>query len=319
MRVLPDAAENARPDTLTMAAGACSRTGSARGSARVSEALARELPILVLFALLYSGVRELTQGGTVAAGRHAAQVLDLEQRLGIAWEHGMQSVVLGHRALVTFVNWTYIWGHWPVIAAVGILLFSFRRDRYRLLRNAVIASGIISFLLFGFFPCAPPRLADGGLVDTVTRWSESYRTLQPPRFTNQYAAMPSLHFGWNLLVGVVLFGSTRSRVARGFAVVMPAAMAFAVVATANHWVLDVVAGTIVVMIGLLVARLIERRATKADGTLLYWTRVEHGNEMDRRPALRRRTSGRERPRPASSRAAGRPGGRGRRSALPRVR
>jgi hypothetical protein len=79
-------------------------------------------------------------------------------------------------------------------------------------------------------------------------------------------------------------------------------MAFAVVATANHWVLDIVAGTIVVMIGLLVARRIERRATKADATLLYCTRVEHRNEMDRRPALRRRTSGRERPRPAPSRA-----------------
>ncbi len=71
--------------------------------------------------------------------------------------------------------------------------------------------------------------------------------------------MPSLHFGWNLLVGIVLFGTTRSRVVRAFAVVMPLAMAASVVATANHWVLDVVIGAAVVLVGFLLARTLAAR------------------------------------------------------------
>jgi membrane-associated phospholipid phosphatase len=175
----------------------------------------------------------------------------------------------------------YIWGHWPVIAVCAVALFCLRRERYRMLRNAILVSGAIGFLFFALLPTAPPRLADVGLVDTIVERSSSYRALQPPSVTNQYAAMPSLHFGWNLLVGVVLFGSTRSRAVRAFALLMPAAMGFSVVATANHWVIDVVAGALVVIVGLLAARLLQatrrrhrrhpRKAGRA-GRVLNWTR-----------------------------------------------
>jgi cell division protein FtsW (lipid II flippase) len=212
----------------------------------------------------------------------------------------------------------YIWGHWPVIAAVAIALFSVRRDRYRLLRNAVIVSGLIGFLFFALLPTAPPRMVDAGFVDTVTRWSDSYRTLQPPKFTNQYAAMPSLHFGWNLLVGIVLFGSTRLLVVRAFAVLMPAAMAFAVVATANHWVVDVVAGAAVVLVGLALATLADRRRSRR--LLLY---LRPGGRQERiagTSPLPRRAPRRE-PRRAPSPGGGsrRRARRGRRPALPRPR
>ena len=71
-------------------------------------------------------------------------------------------------------------------------------------------SGLIGFAFFAAFPVAPPRLADRGIVDTVTEYSESYRALQPPALTNKYAAFPSLHAGWNL-VGIVLFQATTHR------------------------------------------------------------------------------------------------------------
>jgi membrane-associated phospholipid phosphatase len=295
---------------------------------RAVGSVARELVVIVLFALTYGGVRELTEGGAATAIRNGARVARLEQHLGLAREHGFQSVVVGRGALVDLANWMYIWGHWPVIAAIAIALFSVRRERYRLLRNAVMISGLIGFLFFALFPTAPPRLVDAGLVDTITRWSDSYRTLQPPRFTNQYAAMPSLHFGWNLLVGIILFGSTRSVIVRAFSILMPAAMAFAVVATANHWIVDVFAGAVVVLLGLALAKLADRsptawkvfHATTTRELLLYWRGSASQDRIASARAVPRRAPCGE-PRRPPSRSGGprRRARRGRRPAVPRSR
>jgi hypothetical protein len=160
-------------------------------------------------------------------------------------------------------NWVYIWGHWPVILATAAALYLYRRDRYYLLRNALFVSGAIGFVFFALVPVAPPRLLELGLVDTVTDQSNAYRALQPPGLTNQYAALPSLHVGWNIVVGIVLLLTFAHVAIRAFAVVSPAAMTFAVVATANHYVLDVVAGIVVVLVGLAVAIAIERRGERA--------------------------------------------------------
>ena len=230
--------------------------------ARVAGEVAKELLLIAAAGVTYAGVRELTEGNYQTAVDNGRAVHELEQKLGLAWESAAQSAVLPHSLLVDLANWVYIWGHWPVIAACALVLFTFRRDHYRLLRNAVLISGGIGFAFFTLLPTAPPRLADPAFVDTVTAWSTSYRTLQPPAYTNQVAAMPSLHFGWNLLVGVTLFLVTRSLILRAFAVAMPAAMAFAVVATANHWVLDVVAGSVVVLVALV---LVLRSARKPAG------------------------------------------------------
>jgi hypothetical protein len=221
--------------------------------------LVRELFLIGGAAVTYAGVRAVTEGSVAAAVANGRATLRAERAVGIAWEQHAQAVILAHAWLVDVANWIYIWGHWPVIALCAVMLFVLRRDRYRMLRNAVLISGAIGFVFFAFLPTAPPRLADVGLVDTIVERSSSYRALQPPGLTNQYAAMPSLHFGWNLLVGIVVFGTTRSRLVRAFAVVMPLAMAASVVATANHWVLDVVTGAAVVLVGFLLARTLAAR------------------------------------------------------------
>jgi hypothetical protein len=158
--------------------------------------------------------------------------------------------VLGSDTLVTVVNSIYMYGHWPVIIAAGALLYRYRRPHYTTLRNACLLTGLVGLLIFATFPVAPPRLAGLPLLDTVTRGAGEYRQIVPASLVNQYAAMPSLHVGWNLLVGIVAFRASRSRLVRLAAVAMPAAMAFAVVATANHFVLDAVAGSILVVAGL---------------------------------------------------------------------
>jgi hypothetical protein len=228
-------------------------------------AVAREVGVIAAAALVYFGVRGSTEDKVGRAFENADWLSRLERELGIAWEQGLQDLVIDHSWLVTVTNWVYVYGHWPVIAACGIALYVWRRDHYILLRNAMIVSGLLGFAFFAGFPVAPPRLADAAVVDTVTEYSEGYRALQPPALTNKYAAFPSLHAGWNLLVGIVLFTATTHLGVRVFAVAMPLAMAFAVVATANHFVLDVVGGALLVLLGLVVAKSWSVRTMLRDG------------------------------------------------------
>lgn len=212
-------------------------------------ALAIEMAIIAVGAAIYVIVRELTEGSPARAIENARTLYELEQRLGIDHEATLHALALQYEWLRNLVNWVYIWGHWPVIIAVASWLYVHHRDRYRWLRNGMFASGLIGFMFFALVPMAPPRLAGLGYVDTITTWSNSYRVLQPPSYANLYAAMPSLHFGWDLLVGVALFLSTPFLLVRILALVMPTLMGFSVIATANHWVLDVVVGLLVVTAG----------------------------------------------------------------------
>jgi hypothetical protein len=223
----------------------------------------REAALVAAAMVAYFAIRNGTVGGVDEASRNADQIVDLEQWLHVAWEDEIQGTITGSDTLVTLTNWMYIWGHWPVILGAAIALYLGRRERYYLLRNALFVSGAIGFAFFAFLPVAPPRLLDLGLVDTVTTESSSYRALQPPGLTNQYAAFPSLHVGWNIVVGVVLLMTTAHLAIRVFAIVSPLAMGFAVVATANHFVLDVVGGLVVVVVGLTVALAIGRRRPTA--------------------------------------------------------
>jgi hypothetical protein len=218
-----------------------------------------EVALVAAAFLAYFGIRALTQGSHEAAEAHAADVMALEQRLGIDWEARAQSVVDAHRTLLDLANWVYIWGHWPVIAVTAVWLFHRRQAAYRRLRNAMFASGAIGMAIFATFPVAPPRLAGVGLVDTVTAYSHSYRALQPPALTNVYAATPSLHFGWDLLVGLTLAAEARHLAVRLLGVAMPVLMGLAVVVTANHYVVDVLAGGAVALTSLAAASVLDRR------------------------------------------------------------
>jgi len=223
------------------------------------QGLAREVVLIAFAMLLYFGIRNRTVGNADVAFANADRLLSFERRLGIAWEGSVQSVTVSHDLLVTAANWVYIWGHWPVILGAATLLYLYRRRHYYLLRNAFFVSGFIGFAFFALFPVAPPRLLDAGLVDTVTERSNAYRALQPPGLTNQYAAFPSLHAGWNLLLGIVVVMAVTCLAVRVVAIALPVAMALAVVATANHFVIDVPAGFVVVLVGLAAAIFIQRR------------------------------------------------------------
>jgi membrane-associated phospholipid phosphatase len=190
----------------------------------------------------YFGIRSLTEGKPETAFLNADRVLQVERALGLDHEQVLQQAVIGSRALTVLFDRIYIYGHWPVIAVVLIWLLARHRETFRRLRDAMLVSGLAGMVVFATFPVAPPRLAMAGLVDTIVANSPAYRVLQPPAFTNQYAAMPSLHVGWDLLVGLAVWVASGRLWLRLLGLAMPVAMTLAVLLTANHYVLDVVAG-----------------------------------------------------------------------------
>lgn len=209
-----------------------------------------ELSLVGGAILLYFFVRGLTEGGVAGAVAHAEQILRFEQALGLDVELTVQQAVADRRWIVTGANWVYIWGHWPVIVATLVWLGRTRPASYRSLRNAMFVSGGIGLVIFALYPVAPPRLIDRPFVDTVTELSHSYRVLQPPALVNKFTAMPSLHVGWNLLVGVFVWRHARHRIVRWLGVLSPVLMTVAVVLTANHYVVDAFAGMALAIVGL---------------------------------------------------------------------
>ena len=84
------------------------------------------------------------------------------------------------------------------------------RAMFLRLRDAMLVSGALGLVVFVSYPVAPPRLAGLGLSTRSASSPQAYRVLQPPAFVNQYAAMPSLHAGWDLLVGMAIFAAASS-------------------------------------------------------------------------------------------------------------
>lgn len=221
--------------------------------------------LVALGVFVYFRVRGLTEGSVGVAHEHARDIVRLERSLGINVETGLQDLVAPSESLQTLANWIYVWGHWPVIIVTMLWLAWRHRLEFLRLRDAMMVSGALGLVVFMSYPVAPPRLAGLGLVDTVTEQSEAYRVLQPPAFVNQYAAMPSLHSGWDLLVGMAIISAASTVALKVVGFAMPVLMAFAVVATANHYIVDVVAGVALALVGHAVALWLERRRAARSG------------------------------------------------------
>ncbi len=216
-------------------------------------ALLGEGALLLAAFLIYFGVRMVTEGSIETAMLNADRIMRIQDSLGIFIEPELNLIAAERPWLLTVMNWIYIWGHWPLIVLVAVWLYGWRYPGYRLIRNSILISGAIGIVLFATLPTAPPRLADPVFVDTVTEYSNSYRLLQPPAVTNQYAAFPSLHFGWNLLIGIAIVQYGRRRWIRVGGAASPALMLVATVFTANHYLLDIAMGGLVALTGLAVA------------------------------------------------------------------
>ena len=214
-----------------------------------------DLTLIAVGFLLYYLVRGSMAADVSVAYSRAFDIVELERRLGLFWEKDMQAWAMSSRFLVDLFNSIYVYAHFPVIVVIGLWLFFFHRRRYVLFRNAFLISGAIGLIIFNWLPTAPPRLLPlvFGLIDTQLAFSPINYDMQPAAFVNKYAAMPSLHVGWNMLLGLAVFWTSRNVVLRTFAVVMPIVMFLSTVVTANHFIIDGLAGVVVALVGLALA------------------------------------------------------------------
>jgi hypothetical protein len=217
-----------------------------------------EAVLLVGLMVIYWLIRGALPERTADAFARANHIIHIEQRLGIFWEYGWQEHIIGNRALVDIVNGIYLYGHLPLLVLSGIWIYVQSRERYRVYRNALLISAVIGLFIYGFFPVAPPRLIpQQGFVDTIAMFNNKSNTMQPSFIVNHYAAVPSLHFGWALLVGIALIDIARNWWVRTFAVLFPTFMFFAIVLTGNHFIFDAMAGALVVLLAIALAFLLE--------------------------------------------------------------
>ncbi len=225
-----------------------------RPSGTVLVELAAEIILVATALLLYYLVRGFTHERVELSFYLAGQIIDLEKTLGIFWEVDLQGLVLPYGWLVDSLNSIYLYGHLPVILAIAVWLYSWHRPQYLLMRNAFLISGAIGLIVYASFPVAPPRfMTELGFVDTIFEQYGVSRLANPYFFRNEYAAVPSLHFGWNLLAGMAMYLASRNLAVRASAVLLPLATLAAVVLTANHYILDTIAGTLTVAAGVALA------------------------------------------------------------------
>lgn len=218
-------------------------------------AIAREVFVVGVALTLYAAVRAIITFNTGRAFEHAHQLIDVERAIGLFHEPAIQQAIERIGWLDQIFNQIYIFGLWPVVIATLVWLPLRHREAYFTYRNALLISGAIGLVIFLLFPVAPPRFLPGyGFVDTVTLHTHVYRLTEPPSLTNEYAAMPSLHVGWNLLMGMAIVRHARWWPVRALAVAMPLILYAATIITANHLLIDGIAGSAVALTGLALAR-----------------------------------------------------------------
>ncbi|MFJ1543625.1 phosphatase PAP2 family protein [Streptomyces sp. NPDC088246] len=230
-----------------------------------------ELPLLALVYAAYSAGRLVVRGDVSTAVDHGLRILDLEKTLHINFEHPLNRLFTAHSSIGIPADFVYASLHYLVTPAVLVWLFRRREALYRRARTWLMTSTLLGLIGFTLLPTCPPRLLDAthGFVDTMAQYS-SYgwwgNGASAPRgmsgMTNQYAAMPSLHVGWALWCGILLWRHGRHPLVRAAGIAYPLVTTFVVMGTANHYFLDAVAGAAVMGVGALLAGPVMRIADR---------------------------------------------------------
>ncbi|MFF7858404.1 phosphatase PAP2 family protein [Streptomyces sp. NPDC007904] len=230
--------------------------GPAGSDASARPPLVRELLLVAGLLLAYKAGRRLTAGHTAEARRNGHGVWDLERALHLPGEGAVQSLLLHGDGLAQLANTYYAVVHFPATAAFLVWLYVRRPVHYLWARRVLAAVTAAALVLHLVFPLAPPRmLAVTGLVDTARVYGPSvYGPPETDQLSNQFAAMPSLHFGWALMVAIGLTAAARSRW-RWLWALHPLLTLLVIVGTANHFWLDALVAAALLAPALAVLRL----------------------------------------------------------------
>lgn len=222
------------------------------------------------------GVYFLLRGQAPARDGFAVALTDhlvrWEQWAHVFWEPQIQQWSIHWHAVQEVANFIYAYGHFPVLAAMGAWLWWRERRAFLLVRNVMFVSMVIGLVFYYTLPAAPPRLMaahgyDFGFTDTIFGGHTAVSYAQPSLILNEYAAIPSFHFGWIALAAAGIWFNTRSRWLRALALTLTVLMTWAIVASANHLFVDMALGGIVVGLSWAIARRItpnDQRAGTVD-------------------------------------------------------
>jgi hypothetical protein len=251
--------------SIDSSSGSAVAVGSAAAFARVRATRTRwwmEALVIVWLCWVYDGITNFVPLRLHAALSHGESVLVAERWLGIDPELGLDRWLAGHHTLGLVVSDYYDNAHFIVTLALLGWLWVRRTDLYGPLRNTLVLMNVIAFAVFWLYPVAPPRmLTHDGFSDVValTHAFGSWHTGALASAANQLAAMPSLHMAWAAWCAVALWRLSPRVWVRGVAVLYPCMTALAVLATGNHYLLDVFAGLATLVVAMLIEATILRK------------------------------------------------------------
>ena len=217
----------------------------------------RQILIVLSAVWAYELTRMLIHPDWSAAMANAERISELERGLNFAWEQSLQRAFLGVPELIEAMNLFYFVGHFVLTGLFFIWLYHRSQDGFRSFRNGFLAATAIAVIIHWQFPTAPPRVISSlGITDTLRLfWNLDIGSPRVEGLSNPVAAVPSLHAGWALGVGVGLVRYASQRWLQVLGAIYPAAVTLTIVVTGNHFIFDAIAGMVVLWAGFMVARL----------------------------------------------------------------
>ncbi len=213
----------------------------------------RELLIFLGAYVAYSLVRGLASGAEETALQNAEWVMRVQESVGIGIERGVQEALIG-LPVMDLLNWVYLIAQFAVVPVALVWMYRRNRQGYLVLRTTLLVAWFIALPIYWLVPTAPPRLSGAGFIDTVN--SQTPLALDSPLVTvfyNPFAAIPSLHSAFAFTVGIAIALVAHRSATRATGLLWGPVVAVAVVATGNHFVLDIVLGLVVATAGAAVA------------------------------------------------------------------
>lgn len=209
----------------------------------------KEVLLFALFLVFYKLSRFIAIGDEATAFSNAYDLIEFEKWLGIFFEINTQQFFLDQTTLIELINKFYMMVHIPSTVIFFMWLYHKHNFYYQYVRNGFLLANGITIFFYISFPCAPPRmLTDLGFVDTLLSVSDVnlYTGFFSGLF-NQYAAMPSMHFGNAFLISIVILLLSKRKILKWIGLVYPVFVLFVIVVTGNHFFLDAILGGIIVI------------------------------------------------------------------------
>lgn len=215
-----------------------------------------QLSLFVMADILYETVRGVAESNAAVAFANARTIVDLEQSTGLFFEQGLQAWAMGQRILIDGANFMYVNSHFVMTTGALVWLYLRHNERFYFVRNMFMVAMGLALAGYVLLPTAPPRFfPELGFVDTIAYYvNVQHDSGLVALFFNPYAAVPSMHVAFALMVAVPALLVVRNRLAKVLWALYPLAVTFVVLVTGNHWFMDAVAGAFVAGTSALVAR-----------------------------------------------------------------